>query len=139
MACGAGAISTLLGTKLPGPGTIYLGQTLQFIRPVAVGDTVTVSVTVADKDPEKHRATLDCRCTNQKGEVLISGTAQVIAPTDKIKRPPARLPEVHLHESGARFRELIGRAKGLALSGWRWCIRSKATRSEEPSMPPRRA
>ena len=107
-------ISTLLGTKLPGPGTIYVGQTLKFMTPVALGDTVTVSVTVAGKDPETHRVTFDCRCTNQKDERVISGTAQVTAPTDKIKRPRALLPEVHLHEPGARFRQLIGRTKGLA-------------------------
>ena len=81
-------ISTLLGTKLPGPGTIYVGQTLKFMTPVALGDTVTVSVTVAGKDPETHRVTFDCRCTNQKDERVISGTAQVTAPTDKVK-PPA--------------------------------------------------
>jgi phosphate acetyltransferase/phosphate butyryltransferase len=106
-------ISTLLGTKLPGPGTIYLGQTLKFTGPVGLGDTVTVTVTVAGKEPERHRVALDCRCTNQKGEVVMSGSAQVLAPTEKVKRPRAVLPEIHLHEPGARFRQLIGRAKGL--------------------------
>src|SRR5690349_20768034 len=52
---GGSLISTLLGTKLPGPGTIYLGQTLAFRRPVAVGDTISVTVTAAAKDPERHR------------------------------------------------------------------------------------
>jgi phosphate acetyltransferase/phosphate butyryltransferase len=110
---GGALISTLLGTKLPGPGAIYLGQTLKFLRPVGLGDTVTVKATVAGKDLEKHRVTFDCRCTNQKGEVVISGSARVIAPTVKIKRPRAVLPEVHLHEHGARFRQLIDRIKGL--------------------------
>ena len=110
---GGALISTLLGTKLPGPGTIYLGQTLKFMKPVALGDTITVTVTLTAKDPERHRVTFDCRCTNQKGEVVISGGAQVLAPTEKVKRPRAVLPEVHLHESGARFRKLIGRTKGL--------------------------
>ena len=110
---GGALISTLLGTKLPGPGTIYLGQTLKFMRPIALGDTVTVTVTVASKDPEKHRATFDCRCTNQKNEVVISGGAEVIAPTEKVKRPRAVLPHVHIHEHGARFRQLMSRTKGL--------------------------
>src|SRR5918911_3448461 len=66
---GGALISTVLGTKLPGPGAIYLGQTLKFLKPVGLGDTVTVAVTVAGKDSEKHRVTFDCRCTNQKGEV----------------------------------------------------------------------
>ena len=55
---GGSLIAALLGTKLPGPGTVYLGQTLKFIRPVVVGDTLTVTVIVAGKDPDKHRVTL---------------------------------------------------------------------------------
>jgi phosphate acetyltransferase/phosphate butyryltransferase len=111
---GGALISTLLGTKLPGPGAIYVGQTLKFLKPVALGDTVIVSVTVAAKDPEKHRVSLDCRCTNQNGEVVISGGAQVVAPTEKVKRPRAVLPEVHLHDHGTRFRQLIDRTKDLS-------------------------
>lgn len=111
---GGSLISTLLGTKLPGPGTIYLGQTLTFKRPVAVGDAITVEVTVAAKDPERHRVTLACQCTNQKGEVVISGTAQVIAPAEKVKRARAVLPVVHFHDAGLRYRQLIEQTKGLA-------------------------
>ena len=111
---GGALISTLLGTKLPGPGTIYLGQTLRFKRPVTLGDTITVTVTVTAKDAERHRITFECRCTNQHGEVVISGSAEVIAPTEKIKRPRAVMPEVHLHDHGARYRQLIALAEGLA-------------------------
>src|SRR5262249_32096577 len=96
-----------------GPGTIYLGQTLAFRGPVAVGDTVTVSVTARDKDPERHRVTFDCRCVNQKGEVVISGVAEVLAPTAKVRRPRAALPQVHVHDPGVRYRQLIGLARGL--------------------------
>ncbi|HYA99288.1 MAG TPA: MaoC/PaaZ C-terminal domain-containing protein [Ktedonobacteraceae bacterium] len=98
---GASLISTLLGTKLPGPGTIYLDQTLSFRRPVSVGDTVIVTVTVTAKEAARHRVTLDCKCSNQRGEVVIRGTALVIAPTEKVKRPRAVLPEVQLLEHGA--------------------------------------
>jgi phosphotransacetylase/acyl dehydratase len=110
---GGALISTLLGTKLPGPGTIYLGQTLRFTRPVGPGDTVTVSVTAAALDPARHRVTLDCRCLNQKGEVVIEGTAEVLAPTEKVRRPRAILPAVHMHDRGARYRRLIELTKGL--------------------------
>lgn len=110
---GASLISTLLGTKLPGPGAIYLGQTLRFLHPVAVGDTITVSVRVIAKVPEKHRVRLDCTCVNQHGETVITGTAEVIAPTDKVKRPRVDLPEAHLHRHGLLFRSLIERTKGL--------------------------
>jgi phosphotransacetylase/acyl dehydratase len=110
---GGSLISTLLGTKLPGPGTIYLGQTLTFRRPVAVGDTITVSVTATRKDPENRCVTFDCRCVNQKSEVVIAGSADVIAPAEKVKRPRAPLPEVHVHDWGVRYRQLIDLTKGL--------------------------
>jgi phosphate acetyltransferase len=110
---GASLISTLLGTKLPGPGAIYLEQTLRFRRPVTIGDTITVSVTAAEKDPERHRISFDCACVNQKGEVVIDGRAKVIAPTEKVRRLRVALPEVHLHKHGSLFRELIERASGL--------------------------
>src|ERR1700694_2205974 len=84
---GASLISTLLGTKLPGPGAIYLGQTLRFRHPVAVGDTTTVSVPATTKHPARRRISFDCTCLNQRGEEVISGTPEVIAPTEKIKRP----------------------------------------------------
>jgi acyl dehydratase len=98
---GASLISTLLGTRLPGPGAIYLEQTLHFRHPVIIGDTVTVSVTAADKDPQRHRVTLECRCVNQRGETVIDGTAVVLAPTEKVRRPRFALPEVTLREHDA--------------------------------------
>src|SRR6266699_353005 len=110
---GASLISTLLGTTLPGPGTIYLGQTLHFERPVAIGDRMTVTVTVTEKEAKQHRVSFDCHCTNQWGEVVISGSAQVIAPTTKVKRPRTILPEVHLHEHGILYRHLIDLTAGL--------------------------
>jgi acyl dehydratase len=98
---GASLISTLLGTRLPGPGTIYLGQTLLFRHPVSIGDTITVSVAVASKDRTHHRVELDCRCVNQRGEMVIDGTATVLAPTEKVRRPRVALPDVSLREHGA--------------------------------------
>lgn len=68
---GGALISAVLGTKLPGPGTIYLGQDLKFRRPVGLGDTITVTVTAKEKRPEKHVVLFDCRCVNQKGEEVI--------------------------------------------------------------------
>jgi acyl dehydratase len=98
---GASLISTLLGTRLPGPGTIYLEQTLRFRHPVSVGDTITVSVAVASKEAAHHHVVLDCRCVNQRGETVIDGTAKVLAPTEKVRRPRFTLPEVSLREHGA--------------------------------------
>jgi len=110
---GGALISTVLGTQLPGPGAIYLGQSLRFRRPVGLGDTITVTVTVAEMDEDKHRVTLECRAANQRGEIVISGTAEVIAPTEKISRERVRLPEVRLLEKGRHYRRLIEAAKGL--------------------------
>ena len=83
---GASLISTVLGTQLPGPGTIYVDQSLHFHRPAALGDTITVTVKVIRKITETHRVIFDCRASNQHGEEVITGTAEVIAPTEKISR-----------------------------------------------------
>lgn len=97
-------ISTVLGTQLPGPGTIYLKQTLDFIRPVKVGDTVTATVRViAKSDDGKHRVTFDCQCVNQDGKQVVIGEAEVIAPSEKISRKKVSLPEVKFKEEGGRF------------------------------------
>jgi 3-hydroxybutyryl-CoA dehydratase len=77
----AGLISTVLGTKLPGPGTIYLKQTLEFCRPVYLQDTVTATVTVTRVDRKANRLWLTTICTNQKGRVVVQGKAQVMLDT----------------------------------------------------------
>lgn len=107
---GGTLISTVLGTELPGPGTIYLSQSLNFRRPVSLGDKITVRVSVRDKDAAKQRLTLDCDCRNQNGDIVIDGTAEVLAPTEKVKRPRALLPEVHLHAKGQHHQTLIAAA-----------------------------
>jgi phosphotransacetylase/acyl dehydratase len=93
---GAALISAVLGTRLPGPGTIYVGQTLKFHQPVRVGDTLTISVVVASRDEAKHRLVLDCNCTNQEGKPVITGEATVLAPTERIERPRGTLPQVRI-------------------------------------------
>lgn len=109
---GGALISTVLGTELPGPGAIYLSQSLRFRRPVCLGDTITVTVRVAEKFAEKNRVALDCQATNQKGEIVICGTAEVIAPVEKICRERVTLPEVKLLERGRHYRRLIDATKG---------------------------
>lgn len=108
---GGALISNVLGTQLPGPGTIYLEQSLKFLKPVGVGDTVTVRVTVAEKHPEKHRLTLDCSCTNGDGKPVIAGQARVIAPDRKIRRPRVTMPDLVLHRHGAVHGALLARAQ----------------------------
>jgi phosphate acetyltransferase len=111
---GGALISAVLGTELPGPGTIYLNQNLSFKTAVGLGDTVTVRITVAEKCAAHHHVTLDCLCTNQRRETVIEGQALVVAPTQKLRRPRVLLPEVHLHERGARFARLIKATAALA-------------------------
>ena len=76
----AGLITKVLGTQLPGPGTIYLSQSLKFRAPVKIGDTVTATVEVAALHPEKHRATLRTVCT-VRGEPVLEGEAFVSVPS----------------------------------------------------------
>ena len=108
---GAGLISAVLGTKLPGPGTIYLGQDLRFRRPVSIGDTITATVTVREKKPEKGDVTLDCVCANQHGESVITGTAFTRAPNVKVRRKRVTLPYVRVgrHDGTAA---ILARAAG---------------------------
>lgn len=78
----AGFISACIAMKLPGPGTIYLTQSLKFTRPVRIGDTVTARVEVMDWNAGKRRARLATRCRNQHGEVVIDGEALVMVPDE---------------------------------------------------------
>lgn len=111
---GAGLISALLGTQLPGPGTIYLGQTLRFLKPVGLGDAITATVTVTERREDKMRLKLACSCTNQKGEEVIIGEADVIAPTERVNRPRIALPDIRLAQHDA-YRQLMLRAQAAAL------------------------
>ncbi|WP_075881217.1 bifunctional enoyl-CoA hydratase/phosphate acetyltransferase [Vreelandella massiliensis] len=103
---GGALISTVLGTQLPGPGTVYLGQTLRFKAPVRLGDVLKVSVKVLEKDAERHQITFACRCENQRGDAVIEGEARVLAPTKKIRRPRTVMPKVRLTERG-RLHEIL--------------------------------
>ena len=87
----ASLISAVLGTRLPGPGAVYISQTLNFRAPVRIGDTVEVTVTVAELDPQRQRARLSCVC--RVGDaVVLDGEALVKVPSAaKAKRPLPRV------------------------------------------------
>jgi phosphate butyryltransferase len=108
---GGGLISAVLGTELPGPGTIYLSQSLRFTRPVGLGDTITATVTVTGKDVQRHLVDFDCRCANQRGEQVIGGEARVKAPTEKVRRPRVPLPDIRMADHGG-YRRLLDAARG---------------------------
>jgi phosphotransacetylase/acyl dehydratase len=103
-------ISTLLGTQLPGPGTVYVDQSLHFKGAIGLGDTITVTVKVRNKVEQTHQVIFDCLAVNQNGEEVVTGTAEVIAPTEKISRPRA---EVELRQKGRRYELLLKMTHGL--------------------------
>jgi len=74
----ASLISAVLGTKLPGQNSIYISQTLQFLAPAYIGDTVTAEVTVVEKDNNKKEIILETKCFNEKGKDLVNGTARLL-------------------------------------------------------------
>ena len=112
---GGALISNVLGTQFPGPGTIYVDQTLHFHQPVRVGDTVTVTVTCRRKFDHNHHIIFDCLCLNQDGQQVIVGNAEVLAPTEKIKRLKAALPDFKLSATRkARYEHLLEVTQGLS-------------------------
>ncbi len=105
---GGGLISAVLGNELPGPGSVYVNQSLHFVRPVGIGDTTTTTVRLKEKhDPQL--AVFDCRCVNQHGDDVIIGEATVKAPTVRICIPRARLPDVRIADHD-NYHRLIDRA-----------------------------
>jgi phosphate acetyltransferase len=104
-------VSAVIGTRLPGPGTVYLEQELRFLKPVAPGDVVTASVRVAEKRDQRV-VVLDTRCTDQSGEEVLAGRATVVAPDRTIEWPRAHLPDVTLRRHD-RLERFIERARAM--------------------------
>lgn len=102
-------VSAVIGTRLPGPGTIYLSQDLHFRRPVRLGETVTARVEVAEVHPERNRVRLRTVCLNQEGEVVLDGEAWVLPPARPVRYEPAP----------ATAAEAWHR---MALAPWRWAL-----------------
>ncbi|AMC36064.1 bifunctional enoyl-CoA hydratase/phosphate acetyltransferase [Janthinobacterium sp. B9-8] len=105
-------ISGLLGSQLPGPGTVYVGQNLQFHAAAILGDTLEISITVREKYPESHIISFDCQCSNQHAQTIMTGIAKVVAPSEKITltRPDAGLVSVQTHHA---FEALLERCNEL--------------------------
>jgi len=106
----AGLISAVIGTRLPGPGTIYLSQDLKFLRPVMLGDAIRARVQVIDVHRERNRVRLRTICTNQRGEDVLAGEALVM---------PSRRPVRYEVESAAPWAALpwAWAADGVAAMG----------------------
>jgi 3-hydroxybutyryl-CoA dehydratase len=87
-------ISAAIATQLPGPGSVYRGQSLTFKHPVKIGDTVTVTVTVSEIKERIKLVVLDCEAKNQDGKLIAKGVAEVIAPSEKQFLDMPVLPEI---------------------------------------------
>ena len=74
----AGLISAVIGTELPGPGAIYLSQSLKFVKPVKAGDVITARAEIVEMLAERNRIRLQTVCVNQRGEEVLSGEAWIM-------------------------------------------------------------
>ena len=100
-------ISGLLGNQLPGPGTIYAGQDLEFLAPVAIGEQIVISITVSEKHAATRQVTFSCRARNPHGDTIMTGTARVVAPDVRITmdRPDAAQVSIQSHDNFENFVE----------------------------------
>lgn len=89
-------ISCALATRLPGPGGIYLSQEVKFMRPVKIGDTVTVKLEVTDINERRKRATVSTNVINQYGKTVVKGQAEIMPAVEKVVVDEYPLPEVEL-------------------------------------------
>lgn len=87
-------VSAAIATTLPGPGSVYRGQSIQFKKPVKVGDTITVTLTIESIRARVALVTLKCDAHNQDGVLVATGTAEVIAPKEKQSLDIKPLPTV---------------------------------------------
>ncbi|MEZ5690531.1 MAG: bifunctional enoyl-CoA hydratase/phosphate acetyltransferase [Rickettsiales bacterium] len=106
--------SSLLGMQLPGLGTIYLSQTLKFLRPVHLGDTITASVKVIEKDDKHKHVKLATICVNESGQHVLEGEAVVLPPEKKVCWSSAPLPEINIKTDGHNYEQwLLNKAREL--------------------------
>tara|TARA_R110002095_G_scaffold212105_1_gene200913 strand:+ start:79 stop:1479 length:1401 start_codon:yes stop_codon:yes gene_type:complete len=110
----ASMFSVLLGMQLPGPGTLYLDQSLKFLKPVHLGDTITAAVKVIKKDDKHKHITFETLCANEDGEHVLEGEALVLAPSEKISWDALPLPEVQIKTPAHNYEQwLMDKASGL--------------------------
>jgi len=106
----AGLISAVIGTQLPGPGAIYLSQSLKFVKPVKAGDTITARVEVIEVLRERNRIRLQTVCVNQHGEEVLSGEAWIMPSRTRV-----------VYEGRPTSAAAIA---ALALTPWTWAAQA---------------
>ena len=110
---GGSLISTVLGTQFPGPGTVYRSQTLKFLKPVHIGDTLTVTVRVTALEAKGRQVWLKTQCVDQDGDLVIEGEAHVSAPAEKLRILRTELPDTLVADRNLRYDQLLNAAKSL--------------------------
>jgi phosphate acetyltransferase len=126
----AGLVSAVIGTRLPGPGTIYLSQELRFLRPVHVGDVVTARVVVAEIVAEKNRLRLQTACVNQGGEAVLEGTAWVMPPLARIEYEAPRASVAAAPAPVTPVAPLVLAPAALGLEVLSWWVRGSLALSD---------
>ena len=107
-------ISTVLGTQFPGPGTILIDECLHFARPVTIGDTITVTLTAKQKFDHNKHVILDCVATNQENLQVLRGTAEVLAPSEKVSHMQEfHRPSVSIDNKRERFQQMLSLVRGM--------------------------
>ena len=124
---GGAVFSSVLGNQLPGAGTVYRKQSLEFHRPIRLGDTVLFKV-IAKKKLDNNIVLFDCLCADTEGEILISGTAEVTAPTEKTQRPRVSLPGFEEHKQSV-YESLLAKGENLEA-----CVTAIAHPCDESSL-----
>ncbi len=109
---GASLFSTIIGTQLPGLGSVTRSVEIRFLRALQVGKRVTATITVKEKRPDTGVIVVDCRCTDDSGEEIIAGQAELVAPEEKISQPAVKMPKVVLRRENRIF-ELLKECEGL--------------------------
>lgn len=92
----ASFVSAALAMELPGPGCIFMEQSLKFRLPVKIGDRITVKLEVTDKQDRRKTLSLDCKAYNQAGKLVLTGTSTVMAPAEKLALPMPQPPRVEI-------------------------------------------
>ena len=111
----ASFISTVLGTRLPGPGCIYVSQSLRFRAPVKAGDTVTARVTIRDIDADKKRIVVDTVCT--VGDVVVIDGEAVLKVSRRVNERPQGAASALAAASGAAPGAASGAVSGVSAAG----------------------
>jgi 3-hydroxybutyryl-CoA dehydratase len=136
----AGLISAVIGTRLPGPGTIYLSQDLKFLKPVLFGDMITTRVEVIECNREKNRARLRTACTNQRGESVLIGEALVMPSRTEVayeeQRSGRGLVALWAFQPWALAAQAVALWSMLGLSAWSLAVPRPSTPRLSPLARP---